>query len=1123
MQVGSMENRRNCKKWMNDFPGGVLLISRDEEEKILAVNEEVLRIFECPGEKEFMNLSGSRFRGLIAEEEYRSLEEIFSSHNEKGRYNFYNFSSISLRGRTLDVEGVLGRAEDDEFGPVWVLGLVRSEVRHRALEQEMDTGLIGKYDFRREAFRLKQEDMAQGVYGKRIVIFINLVRFSFINANYGVGVGNAVLKRMGQILRRHFPADPVAHVASDDFIILAGPEHALEKLDAAVEEINDIMEDDSVRCKAGAVRFGEGYISVAALKRMTWWEPFDLARKAAESIKNDGSRNWVLYTPALGQKLINTAFVMKNFKRALREGHIQVFYQPVIRALTGKLCSFEALARWTDPEKGMILPSVFIPVLEKMNLIHLLDCYVIEETAKLYAKLMREGWPVVPVSVNLSRMDFDAMDPFAFLEHIVSTYQVPRRLFRIEVTESALTLNGEALKKELSRFRKAGYQLWLDDFGSGYSSLNVLKEFHFDELKIDMAFLQNFNEDSRKIIRSIILMAKNLSIHTLAEGAETKEQVEFLKESGCEKIQGFFYGRPMSWEEAREKIIAAAYVPETAVEEAVMDDLGDVNVITEKPMGLFLHQKGLCRLILRNEALARETRSVSGTDGALFTGGELHGGSPSYDFIHALIEESWRSGRMQSAIIVRNGNLLKYEVHTLKGGDTLAGGALSVMNVTLRKATAEKQDMDGLYMNMMHVFTGMYYYRQKEKKVEVLLTTLPGMKSGDVLSVEQVLQVKSLVHPDDRKRFLAFLNEEHVLKAADRSPYSAAGEVFRFKDRNGRYEWKEIVAVKAEHNGAKDVLVGAKPMVVTPHSEEERKRLLAQYIASFRMSRLDEGEFSRNTCFLYALCRMGTLKFFWKDRDRRFLGASSAFLSYYGFSDEKTILGKTDEDMGWHLGDSSYREEEEKVLHRGVISEKVRGQCIARGRVRTISATKVPVYQGNEIIGLLGWFIDLGDEEQEKEQNVRRFYMDEESGFLSYRGIMISAQHYDDAFHTSGADYEAILLKIPGIESFGREYGKTGRRLLIQAVGDAIRNTFASTSVIGREGIDSFLIFRNGEEERALKKKLDKLAEALGHIHSAGGYPCTLFLGWALVRGREVKNLDDIRSLLIRRTAYYKK
>lgn len=112
-----------------------------------------------------------------------------------------------------------------------------------------------------------------------------------------------------------------------------------------------------------------------------------------------------------------------------------------------------------------------------------------------------------------------------------------------------MTRDTGVLRNELFRFKKAGYQLWLDDFGSGYSTLNVLKEFPFDLLKIDMAFLRNFNEESRKIIRSIILMAKNLSIHTLAEGAETKEQVDFLRESGCEDIQGYFYGKPMSTED----------------------------------------------------------------------------------------------------------------------------------------------------------------------------------------------------------------------------------------------------------------------------------------------------------------------------------------------------------------------------------------------------------------------------------------------------------------------------------------------------------------------------------------------------------------------------------------------
>lgn len=1118
-----MENRRDCKKWMNAFPGGVLLISRDEEERILAVNEEVLRIFGCSEEQEFLNLSGGCFRGLMSEDGHHPLRDFFSNHNEKGTYNFYSFTSATMRGRTVEVEGVVGKAEDEEFGPVWVVELVQSEVRHMALEQDLDTGLLGRHAFRQEAFRLKKEDMARGVYGTRVIIFLNLVRFSAINATYGVGTGNAVLKRMGQILHHYFPADPVGHVAADDFIILASPEQVFEKLDAAVEEINGILEDEAVQCKAGAVCFGKGHISIPELLSMSWWEPFDLARKAAESIKNDGSRNWALYTPALGQKLINTAFVMKNFRKAIREGHIQIFYQPVIRALTGKLCSFEALARWTDPEQGMILPGVFIPVLEKMNLIHLLDSYIIEETAKLYVKLRKEGWPVVPVSVNLSRMDFDAMDPFDFLEHIVSTYQVPRRFFRIEVTESALTLNGKAMKKELSRFREAGYQLWLDDFGSGYSSLNVLKEFPFDELKIDMAFLRNFNEKGREIIRSIILMAKNLSIHTLAEGAETEEQVEFLKKSGCERIQGFYFGKPMPWEEVREKITSGTYVPETAVEETVMDGLGEVNVITEKPMGLFLHSRGRCDLLLQNEALTRETAAVGGADGVLFNGGVLQDNEPSYDFIHSLIEESWRSGRMQSAITVKNGSLLKYEVHTLRGSDTLGGGSISVMNVSLRKELAEKQDMNSLYMNMMHIFTGMYYYRRKEKKAKVLLTRLPALKSGDILSVEQILGVKSCVHPDDRKRFLAFMSEEHVQKEIDASPYGAAGGVFRFKDRGGRYVWRELVVVEAGNDGEKDFLIGAKPMTVAHHSDEERNRLLGQYIDSFQMSRQDEGAFSRNTCFLDALCRMGTLKFFWKDRYRRFLGASSAFLSYFGLADEKAILGKTDEDMDWYLGDSTYKEEEEKVLHRGVISDKVRGQCIANGRVRAISATKVPVYQGNEIIGLLGWFIDLNDAEQEKEKNTQRYFMDEESGFLSYRGIMISAQHYDDAYRTSGADYEAILLQIPGIESFGKEYGENSRKKLVQAAGKAIRNTFAATSVIGRVSVDRFLILRNVEDKGVLKKKLDTLAEDLNRIHSADGYPCTLFLGWALTQGIEVENLDDIRSLLIRRTLYYKK
>ena len=1119
-----MDRNEGVLKYLDDFPGGVCLVSRDSEEKILAVNQEVLRIFECSSEQQFMDLTHGYFRNLVAAEEFRSVADLYESREQKADYSFWGFSSRTRTGHFIRIEGIFGPSVDEKRRPLWVVGLVKSTVRHDVLETDGDTGLLGPHAFYRNVKAFLEQEKAEGTLGQRVPVFINLVHFSSFNSSYGLEAGDTLLYQMGQVIRSCFPDAPATHVGADDFLVMASRSGISARMDRVVAEINDLIHDRVIRCKAGVVLFDEDHEPPESLKTLKCRDIFDMAKMAADSIREDGNRSWAVYRPSMGRDMVNTAFVLRNFENAMEKGHVHVYYQPITRALTGKVCSVEALARWEDPEKGMIFPGNFIPVLEKMKIIHLLDRYVIESTARLYHRLKKAGYPIIPVSVNLSRVDFDTMKPFDFMEEIIYRYQVPRQFFHIEVTESALTRDTGVLKNELFRFKKAGYQLWLDDFGSGYSTLNVLKEFPFDLLKIDMAFLRNFNEESRKIIRSIILMAKNLSIHTLAEGAETKEQVDFLKESGCEDIQGYFYGKPMSIEEFEEKLGEGSYAAEGPLEKVVMDRIGLVNVLIDKPVGLFLNRKDRFVLLLKNDALKQVGDAVYGGGNIYFEGNEVLHSNPLYPWMQALIEGSRESGQEQSVVAMRNGFMLKNSIHTLAGNDTLSGGTVSIINMSVKNENGPIKTLDTLYRNMMRIFDALYYYQGDKNTVDVILSTVPGMKPGSVLPGAQWLQLsESHVHPDDRKQFMQFIQPEHIQKVAADSIHRLSSAHFRIKDSHGRYRWKEVIAMVMGQAAENHILLGAKETALTPLAPKERAEFLRLYASSLPGVRDKETKEEKEWNFVHALQKKSEFKFFWKDRNRRFLGASDAFLRYYGFSDETAILGKTDEDMGWHLGDSSYREEEKKVLHRGVISEKVRGQCIARGRVRAISATKVPVYQGNEIIGLLGWFIDLGDEEQEKGQNVRRFYMDEESGFLSYRGIMISAQHYDDAFHTSGADYEAILLKIPGIESFGREYGKTGRRLLIQAVGDAIRNTFASTSVIGREGIDSFLIFRNGEEERALKKKLDKLAEALGHIHSAGGYPCTLFLGWALVRGREVKNLDDIRSLLIRRTAYYKK
>ena len=1116
-----MDRNEGVLKYLNDFPGGVCLVSRDEEERILAVNREALRIFECASEQQFMEFTKGLFRNLMADEDAHSLAGLYQSSERRGNYNFYEGSSKTRTGHFIRVEGVFGPAVDEKRGALWVVGLVQSDVRQSALERDSDTGLLGPHVFYRKAKQLLQEEEASGIWGQRVPVFIKLVHFSSFNSSYGIEAGNTLIYQIAQVLRACFPHAPAAHLGADNFIMLPSRNHITMRMDRMVKEINDLIQDRAIRCKAGIVLFDKDHVPPEKLKTMNWRDPFDMAKLAADSIKEDGNRSWAVYTESLGRDMVNTAFVLRNFEKAMEKGHIHVYYQPITRALTGKVCGLEALARWEDPEKGMILPGLFVPVLEKMKLIHLLDRYVIESTARLYQRLKEAGHPILPVSVNLSRVDFDIMKPFDFMEEIIFRYQVPRQFFHIEVTESALTRDSSVLKKELLRFKEAGYQLWLDDFGSGYSSLNVLQEFPFDLLKIDMAFLRNFNEESRKIIRSIILMAKNLSIHTLAEGAETKEQVDFLRESGCEKIQGWFYGKPMTSEDFEKKLTEGTYVPEGPLESVVMNRVGLVNVLTDKPVGLFLNRKDRFVLLLKNEALKQVADAVYGGGNIYFEGNEVPHGHPIYPWLRALIEGSRASGQEQSVVAMRNGFMLKNTIHSLAGNGILCGGTVSILNMSVKDEHGPVQTLDMLYRNMMRVFDALYYYQGDKNTVDVILSSIPGMKPGSALTPAQWHHLADYVHPDDRKKFIQFTRPENIQKIAAASIHRLSASHFRIRDSHGRYRWKEVIAMVMGKEEENHIFLGAKDTALTPLAPEERAEFLRLYAASLPGGCKKETKEERDRNFARALRRKSDFKFFWKDKNRRFLGASDAFLRYYGFASEGDILGKTDEDMGWHLGDSTYKEEEEKVLQKGQVSYNAQGKCIARGKLHAIRATKVPVYEGNEIIGLLGWFVDLNDETAMKEKDSLRSFTNEESGVLSYRGIVIEAEHYADAFQSTGMKYEGILLDIPAIEDFGKAYGKDSRRELARRIVKEIRASFGLRAVIGRMSVNRFLILQKMEEEGITEKELGILSRKIHEIRSIGGYPCTLFLHSARVDCTETEDIDEMKTLLLRRAAYH--
>ncbi|MEE3467393.1 MAG: EAL domain-containing protein [Eubacterium sp.] len=282
----------------------------------------------------------------------------------------------------------------------------------------------------------------------------------------------------------------------------------------------------------------------------------DHARYACECIKSNYDESYREYDHSMDEGVEKKHYIINHVRDAVTHGYVKAYYQPVVWADDCTVCGAEALARWIDPKYGFLSPGDFITALEDARQIHILDRGIIEIVFRDLRERINSGEPVLPVSVNFSRLDFELYDVAGYLKEMVEKYEVDPKFIHVEVTESALTVHFEGLRKTLEELKEIGFTVWLDDFGSGYSSLNVLKDFEFNVVKIDMNFLSNFNSNhkTKPILNSVVNMAEQIEMRTLTEGVETEEESAFLKEIGCERLQGYLFGKPMPKEELYEKI-----------------------------------------------------------------------------------------------------------------------------------------------------------------------------------------------------------------------------------------------------------------------------------------------------------------------------------------------------------------------------------------------------------------------------------------------------------------------------------------------------------------------------------------------------------------------------------------
>ena len=436
--------------------------------------------------------------------------------------------------------------------------------------------------------------------GEPAVVFFDIVGMKLYNSANGFNRGNDFLINFAACLKKNFPDNLIWRFTNDHFAVIADIRNVEEKL-------NDIRK--CVKSSISKISM-DLYVGICKI------EEFDAILDASEKAKlacheqKKNNDNFIrYYDEELRKDLMLQNYVVNHIDDAIANGYIKVYYQPVVRTITETFCGMEALARWIDPQYGFLNPAVFIGTLEESRQIHKLDSHIVELVCKEMRAELDQGHPVVPVSFNLSRMDFVGCDIFDVVEKTLKKYKNDRDNIRVEITESIMA-SDSYVRSEIQRFRLVGYEVWMDDFGSGYSSLNTLKDYKFDELKIDMAFLSNFNDASRTIIRSTVRMAKNLGLKTLAEGVETKEQMDFLKGIGCEKVQGYYYGKPQPWQDTMRHMQSIGMSIEDRKSREVYSNLGRIDYLVETPKAIMSYEKGMFKFLFTNEQFGEQIKSL---------------------------------------------------------------------------------------------------------------------------------------------------------------------------------------------------------------------------------------------------------------------------------------------------------------------------------------------------------------------------------------------------------------------------------------------------------------------------------------------------------------------------------
>lgn len=557
LEKSLLETERMFRSIIDVVPGGIVVFRKKDKYSISYADDKLSQMLGYSG-KEVAGLLDTDVFLFICNADREKVRQRIDNHKQSEK-------TISLSAGLLHKDGSIVEAElnvkavTEEGGGYLYYAVITNvtleKERENMLELELSRcqyrsgrdSLTGIYNLecfvRKTAQLIEQHPKETFVVGKW-----NIDRFKAVNELFGSQMGDQVIRAFANYLKQTYSWLCTYGRMEADHFVTCCPESFLEEHAGEIEsllcgELSWHSLNYPICMHAGFYRVEPGDQDVAIM--------CDRAGMALQSIKDSYLRRENYFNEQLRETLVREQQMMREADKALQEKRFFVVYQPIVKTVTGEIISAEALVRWKKENGEMVSPGEFIPIFERNGFISKLDMYVWEEVCIYQSGRKQKGKRMIPVSVNLSRVDFYNVNLLKDIKDLLNKYDLDANSLRIEITESAYMDQPQELMTAIRQFRKHGFQVLMDDFGSGYSSLNMLKDVSLDILKIDMRFMESLETSDRagNILFSIIQMAKAIHMAVIAEGVETANQYKLLVSMDCDYVQGYYFYHPLFAEE----------------------------------------------------------------------------------------------------------------------------------------------------------------------------------------------------------------------------------------------------------------------------------------------------------------------------------------------------------------------------------------------------------------------------------------------------------------------------------------------------------------------------------------------------------------------------------------------